>query len=119
MQCSALEWLGTLFDDRCLDGHGELCGGRVRTILARLWYYKYHPKEDVSIHQFMGAFVVYSQAIDIIGPRTRLMESTIAGENVLTVSQVSKGMIWLMWAVWRRLPVWEGKHVSTSAWEYC
>jgi hypothetical protein len=36
MRCHALEWFGALFDDRGLDGHGELCGGRVRTIAAEL-----------------------------------------------------------------------------------
>jgi len=25
-----LEWFGAFFDDWCLDGHGELCNGRVR-----------------------------------------------------------------------------------------
>jgi hypothetical protein len=31
-RCHALEWLGALFNDRGLDGHGELCGVRVRTM---------------------------------------------------------------------------------------
>jgi hypothetical protein len=31
MHVHALEWFGALFDDWSLDGHGELCIGRVRT----------------------------------------------------------------------------------------
>jgi hypothetical protein len=30
MHLHALEWLRAFFDYRCLDGHGELCDGRVR-----------------------------------------------------------------------------------------
>jgi hypothetical protein len=83
MQCGALERLGTLFDDRCLDGHEKLCGGRVRTMLARLWYHKYHPKEDASIHQFMGTWAYSPESYR---PKAKYH----CGENVLTVFQVSK-----------------------------
>lgn len=34
MRCHELERLGALFDDRGLDGHGELCSVRVRTMAA-------------------------------------------------------------------------------------
>ena len=117
MHLHVLEWLGAFFDDRCLDGHVELCDGRKNIappVSHKVVKARHHPMENPSIHRILIPSAMHSQDQHIRPNKKLHIGSSIAGENILTINP--EGDEWALLygrcELCGRLPDWESKQVS-------